>query len=167
MSENWHSEDLEEIMDKLGSTRKGLSEGEISEKTKIFGLNELVEKKQVSVIEIFLHQFKSIVVLALIIAAVLSLIMEEYLDVAVIVLVLMVNAIIGTFQEYRAEKALLALKKMAASNATVVRSGKIRKIPSRELVPGDIVLLEEGDKVPADVRLIECINLEINESRLT
>jgi len=149
------------------SLERGLAQQEAQSRFLRDGPNELTEKKKISALSIFFSQFRSLVVAALLIAAGLSFVMEEYLDVAVIVAVLILNALIGTFQEYRAEKSLRALKKMAAASARVVRDGMQEKIPSRDLVAGDIVLLEVGDRVPADAAIIESMNLAVDESMLT
>ena len=114
-----------------------------------------------------LEQFKDFLVLILIGASFVSAIIGEVTDAVVIILIVILNAVLGVIQEFRANKALEALKKMAAPEAKVIRNGKIMEIPSRELVPGDLVLLEAGNYVPADIRLVESINLKIEEASLT
>jgi len=115
----------------------------------------------------FIDQFKDFMIVILIIAALVSAFVGEYTDAIVIVAIVVLNALLGVIQENRANKALKALKKMTKPNAKVIRDGKVQVIPTRELVPGDIVVLEAGDFVPADGRLIEVANLKINEASLT
>ncbi|MFH1447517.1 MAG: HAD-IC family P-type ATPase [Candidatus Micrarchaeota archaeon] len=168
MQKPWHGITEDEVESTLSTSAKtGLSDEEALERQKRYGPNELEEKKRITVLGLFANQFKSLVVAALFIAAGLSFIMEEYLDVAVIGAVLLVNAAIGTYQEYRAEKSLEALKKMSATSARVLRGGKQEKIFARDLVPGDIILLAVGDRVPGDARLFEAVNLAVDESVLT
>ncbi|MFH1285492.1 MAG: HAD-IC family P-type ATPase, partial [Candidatus Micrarchaeota archaeon] len=167
-SSAWHEKDEGKVAKILEtSVSNGLLEVDVEIRRKKYGFNELAERKQITIFEIFVKQFKSLVVVALAIAAVLSLIMQEYIEMGVIILVLLINALIGTFQEHRAEKALAALKKMSATGARVIREGKQKKIFARELVPGDLILLEVGDRVPADGRVLEAVNLAIDESMLT
>lgn len=164
----WHSMEAGSVISMLeSSAESGLDEKSIEGRQAKYGLNELKEKKKTSVFEIFTRQFKSLVVAALLLAALLSFFMEEYSDVVVIAAVLLVNASIGTFQEYRAEKALAALKKMSSTSARAIRNRVQHRLPATELVPGDIVLLEVGDRVPADCRIIESANLAVNESMFT
>ncbi len=167
-NENWHSINLKKIEEKLETDfEKGLSSEEVKKRIDSIGYNELKEKKRVSVYTIFFNQFKSILVIALIIATILSFAMRELIDAGVIILVLIINAIIGTIQEYNAEKAIEALKKLSATHARVIRNEKQAKLFAREIVPGDIILLEIGDRIPADARIIEEANLEVDESMLT
>jgi len=132
-----------------------------------YGLNELKGKKKTPPLIVFLRQFLSPLIYVLLVAAVISLIVEHFIDAGVIFGVLVLNAAIGFIQETRAEKAMEALIQMAAPRARVRRDGNISLISARELVPGDIVLLETGDRVPADARLIEVSNLKVNEAMLT
>src|SRR4030043_283155 len=126
-----------------------------------------------SLIKVFLRQFLSPLIYVLLAAGIISLVSqfitgeEHFIDVIVIFSVIVLNAVIGTFQENQAEKAMEALLEMAAPKAKVRRNGNIETIPAREIVPGDILLFEAGDKVPADVRLLESANLKVNESALT
>ncbi|MDD3084264.1 MAG: cation-transporting P-type ATPase, partial [Candidatus ainarchaeum sp.] len=168
LKENWHNDSLKKVEGLLETNfKKGLSNNEIQKRISFFGYNELKEKKRISVYTIFFGQFKSILVIALLIATALSVVMNELLDAGVIMLVLLLNAIIGTIQEYNAEKAIEALKKLSATHARTIRNGKQTKLFARDLVLGDIILLETGDRVPADARIIEEANLEIDESMLT
>ncbi len=158
----------EEILKELGTDeRAGLTEGEARRRLLIYGSNELKGTKHRHPLLLFLRQFTDFLVIVLLIAAVISLVTGEITDFAVIMAILTINAVMGFIQEYRAEKAVAALRKMATPSARVIREGKIKEIPSVQLVPGDIILLETGMVVPADGRLIETINLQINEASLS
>jgi len=146
---------------------KGLSFDQVEEIRKQYGWNELAEKPRPGILSMFLAQFKDFLVLLLLGAALIALLLNELTDAAVIMIVVVINAVLGVVQEYRAEKAMEALKTLTAPTAKVVREGKALEIPARELVPGDIVLLDAGDFVPADLRLLETANLQVNESALT
>ncbi len=163
----WHTLSSEEVLRLLDSSRKGLSKEEAKKRLQIYGYNEIEEKKKKTTFSIFLAQFKSFLVGILLFAIVFSLIMKDYIDAGAIATILLLNAVLGTFQEYRAEKSLEALKRLAAPKAKVIREGLEITVPARELVPGDIVVLRVGDKVPADCRLIESYNLRVDESILT
>lgn len=145
----------------------GLSSSEVKKRQEKYGLNELVRKEGLSLLSMFLSQFKDILVLILIGASIVSILVGEVTDSFVIIGIVIVNAALGVFQEFRANKAMEALKKMTAPNAKVIREGAQLTIPASELVPGDIVILETGDYVPADVRIIESINLKAEEAALT
>lgn len=132
-----------------------------------FGLNELVEKKKISPTRIFASQFKNFLILILLAAVVVSAIISEFVDAIVIFAIVIACAILGFVQEYRAEKTMETLKRMAAAKARVIREGEEIEIPARELVPGDILVLKAGDRVSADSRLIEAINLKVDEAPLT
>ncbi len=163
----WHTKYIEDIFRRLGSSIHGLSSEEARRRLQAYGHNELKEKKKKTPLIIFLDQFMDFMILVLIAAAVVSGIIGEPSDTIAIIVIVMLNAVIGFVQEYRAEKAMAALKKMASPYATVIREGKAMNVPSSELVPGDIVLLEAGNVVPADLRLIEAIQLKIEEAALT
>jgi len=174
MEEQWHCATVEESLARMSSSLSGLSEEEARSRLQNYGPNELTAKGRTSRLKILLRQFKSLLVVILIAAAGISAAIgivnqssEEYLDAAVIMLIVIINAMLGFFQEYRAEQALQALKEMAAPKATVIRGGTERQIPSKELVPGDVIILATGDKVPADGRVIESFNLKVNEAPLT
>ena len=145
----------------------GLTEGEVLRRLQQFGPNLMREEPEPSFWQLLAQQFTSFLVLLLIAAAIISVLVGEYLDAVVIAAVVILNATIGVIQEQKAGQALRALKKIAAGRARVVRDGRVIEILSQNLVPGDIVLLETGNYVPADVRLIEAVNLEINEAPLT
>jgi Ca2+-transporting ATPase len=169
----WHSLTPEEVLSKTGSSMSGLTATEAEERLVKFGANELRGKKKPSLIKVFLRQFLSPLIYVLLAAGIISLVSqfitgeEHFIDVIVIFGVIILNAVIGTFQENQAEKAMEALLEMAAPRAKVRRNGKIETIPARDIVPGDILLFETGDKVPADIRLLESVNLKVNESALT
>ncbi|NJD77299.1 MAG: cation-translocating P-type ATPase [Candidatus Methanoperedens sp.] len=167
ISEKWYASDLETVFQHLQSGRFGLKSGEINNRLSKFGYNELPEKKKISPIAIFLSQFKNYLVLILIGAAVISAFTGETTNAYVIIFIIVFISVLGFFQEYRAERAMEALKKMVAFEARVLRDGTVKKIPIRELVPGDIIYIEAGDRIPADARLVEAVNLETVESSLT
>jgi len=173
MGFEWHSMEIEEVLRMLKTDPNGLSSEDAVRRLQEYGYNELREEKRVTGLHIFLSQFKSILVIILIVAAVVSgyidIIIENEppLDTYVISAIVVMNAILGFIQEYRAEKAVEALKKMIAPMVRLVREGKERIVPSRELVPGDFILLESGDRVPADSRLIETVSMKVDEAPLT
>lgn len=146
---------------------RGLTDKEAEERRLNVGPNELAETAAKTVWMMFFDQFKDFLVLLLLAAAVVSAFVGEVTDAIVILLVVGINAVLGVVQEFRAEKSLSALKKLASPQAKVIRAGHVVSLPARELVPGDLVILEAGDFVPADLRLIETANLKINEAALT
>lgn len=150
----------------------GLTDAEVKLRIEKYGLNELTGKKKKSFWVVFLNQFKSFMIIVLIIAAIISGVVgvmegEGLLETYIILGILIVNAFIGAYQEIKAESSLEALKKLAAPESKVIRDGNTRLIPSSQLVIGDIVILETGSIVPADIRLFESANLKIQESSLT
>ncbi len=168
----FHLMTVEDTYHTLGSKDDGISDNEAKIRLEKYGLNEIQEAEKTSLLKLFLSQFKSFLVLILVAAVVISFVSSiffggEIFESIAIFVIVFANAILGFVQEYRAEKAIEALKQIAAPEALVFRNGIEMRIPSRELVPGDIVLLEMGNKVPADVRLIEAINLTIEEASLT
>lgn len=163
----WHSLRAHDVVSRLGSKTEGLDEEEAKLRLSRFGHNELEPEKKPSSAGIFLRQFKSVLVIILLAATLISLALGETVDAAVILAIVFAISVLGFVQEYRAEKALEALKRMAALTATVVRGGVESEIPARELVPGDVVVLSVGDKIPADMRLVETVNLRIDEASLT
>jgi len=167
MNMHWHQKTIDDTIHELSSAPAGLSEDEARERLKKYGLNVLKETKKKSHVMMFLDQFKDLMIIVLIGAAIISGFIGELVDTIAILVIVILNAIIGFVQEYRAEKAMAALKSMAAPTATVIRSGKHSDIPTAEIVPGDIVVLEAGRIVPADIRLIEAAQLKIDESALT
>ncbi len=167
MEGNFYSMNLNEIYKKLDSNEKGLGEEEAKKRIWQHGYNEIEEKKKAPSWVLFLNQFKSFLIAILIIAAIISVVLGELIDAVVISIIIVLNAILGFVQERKAEHALEALKKISAPNAEVVRNGDIKKIPARELVPGDVIVLKAGDKIPADCRIVEEMNLKTDESILT
>ena len=163
----WHAFDLEETYLKLKAKPQGLSDAEVAERRAKFGLNELKEKPKAPFWKLVLQQLNNFIVILLIVASVVSAILGDWVEAGVIMLIVVLNAILGVVQESRAEEALAALKKMAAPECQVLRNGQRVSVPARELVPGDIVFLETGNFVPADIRLIEAVNLRVDESALT
>jgi Ca2+-transporting ATPase len=163
----WYRKDLSRIFTELKTSSRGLSSGEAAERLKRLGPNELTEKKKKSPFRMFLDQFLDFMILILIAAAVIAGFIGDLSDTIAIVVIVIVNAVIGFIQEYRAEKAMEALKKMAAPTATVIRDGQPGTAPASELVPGDLVVLEAGRIVPADMRLIETAQLKVEEAALT
>jgi len=164
----WHSISHKEALRKLGvTTEQGLSGAEAAARTGQYGFNELKEERKRTILDIFIAQFSSFLVFVLIAAALVAAFLGEWLDSVAIGAILVLNAILGTTQEYRAEKAVEMLRRMTAPTALVVRDGKAQSVPTRLLVPGDIVLLEAGTVVPADCRLIEAMMLATNEAPLT
>lgn len=168
MGGNWHALTQQEVVGYLKSDAvKGLSEKEARERAARYGPNELARVSKAPAWQLFFKQFRDFMVLVLLAATAVSCFLGEYADAVTIMIIVLLNAILGFIQEYRAERSIEALKRLAAPEARVVRSGRERKIPAAELVPGDIVILEEGDRVPADLRLLKAVNLEIEESALT
>jgi len=164
---NWHRLSNAEVFELLGTNQQGLSAMAAGEKLLQIGPNELQEGKKKSVPAMLLAQFKDVMILILLGAAIISGIIGDLTDTIVILIIVLLNAIIGFLQEYRAEKAMQALKQMAVTQARVMRNGSIAWLPATELVPGDLVLLEAGNAVPADLRITESINLKIEEATLT
>jgi P-type Ca2+ transporter type 2C len=146
---------------------KGLTEGEVKSRLEKYGYNELKKEEKISPITLFFNQFKNILIIILLIAIVLSALIGETVDAVIIAVIVVFCAVLGFIQEYRAERALEALKKMLSPTITALRGGREEEIPSKELVPGDILLLEAGDKIPADARLIENHSLRCDEAPLT
>jgi len=177
----WHAMKTDEVIQALNTDRKGLTSRSAEERLRKYGYNELMERKRVTPLQIFLNQFKDIFVIMLIIAIILSILIgwykstatihdgsvDEYADAIAIGAIVVLNAVVGFIQEYRSEKAIEAMKKLVAPRARVLRDGKETIIPAREIVPGDVILLEAGDRVPADGRLIEVVELKTLEAALT
>ena len=158
---------IEEILKQYSTQKEGLNSAEANARLEKYGLNKLQEKKKDSPLKLFLSQFLDVLIFMLIIAAIASYMIGNHLDAIVILIVVIINSIIGFTQEYRAENAMEKLKSLVHTDAHVKRDGHIKRIPSENLVLGDIVILEEGDKVPADLILIESYDLRVDESSLT
>jgi cation-transporting P-type ATPase F len=166
--QDWHHLDLDEALHRLESDpRQGLSGEEVTRRQERYGPNLVSAKGGIPAWKRFLQQFNQPLVYLLIAAVIITALLREWVDSAVIFGVVLVNAVIGFFQESKAEKAIEALSRMVVTSATVRRGGRKQRVPSAELVPGDIVLLQSGDLVPADLRLIEVNSLQVNESALT
>ena len=169
----YYNQDPAEVLSQLKVYESaGLSSEEAKKRHAEYGYNQLESKRRKSFLKMFFAQFKSFMIIILLIAAAISGVVgvmegEGLLDTIVILGILMLNAFVGAFQEQKAESSLEALKNLAAPETKVLRDGVITEIPTRELVPGDIVILETGDVIPADLRLNEAINLKIQESSLT
>ena len=164
----WHRESAAAVCRMLGTdARRGLSEREAAGRLTEAGPNELAETNRVSPLSLFLNQFKDFMVLVLAAATLISGLLGEYLDAVTIVAIIVMNGILGFIQEYRAERSLRSLKQLASPAAKVIREGVTRVVPAAELVPGDVIALESGDRIPADVRFIETSSLYVEESALT
>ena len=163
----WYQLNPESVLEKLSGDEKGLNSDDAKKRLDESGPNKLPEGKQQTALMRFLLQFHNTLIYVLIVAAIITALLDHWIDTWVIVAVILVNAIIGFVQEGRAEKAIEGIKKMLSLEATVLRDGSRKTIDAEDLVPGDIVLLQSGDKVPADVRLIEVRNFRVEESALT
>lgn len=167
LAHNYHADSWQKVIkDFDGHYPSGLKDNEVSAKRVIYGFNEMLLKSTPKWL-IFLKQFNNVIIYILIMAALLTLLMRHYSDATVIGLVVIINALIGYFQEINASNALEKIKNMLSVEATVIRNGNRFDIPSRNLVPGDLVYLEAGDNVPADLRIMDADNLRIQESSLT
>lgn len=169
MEKNWHSMEISQVAKELDvDIEHGLDDYEAKRRLERYGYNELPIKKRKALWQIVLEQFKDIFVLLLMVACIIALFVEKsIIDSVVILAIVIFNVIISVYQEYKAENILEKLREYAAPKAKVVRDGRIVEIPAKELVPGDIILLEEGDRVPADARIIKAVELKVNEAPLT
>lgn len=163
----WYNRTVDDALDELSVDENGLSSEEASQRLEKYGSNKLPEGKSRSALMRFLLQFHNVLIYVLMVAAVITALLDHWIDTWVIIAVILINAIIGFVQEGKAEKALEGIRKMLSLHATVFRDGEREDIDAEDLVPGDVVLLESGDKVPADLRLISIRNLRIEESALT
>lgn len=146
---------------------KGLTLVQVDQKLKEYGLNIITEQKKKPIYKKLLEQFSNFLTILLILAAILSVVIGETVDGILIIAIVVLNAVFGIYQEAKAEESIAALKKMTITKIRVIRDGKEQEIESKYLVPGDIIFVEEGVKLPADGTVIESINLEVNESVLT
>lgn len=167
VKDSFYAKSTEDVLKQLDSSEKGLDRREATIRLGKFGKNEIPEKKRTNPFLIFLKQFNSFLIYILILAGIISFWIEHMVDVFVIGAVILINASIGFFQEYRAEKAIKALKRIIVPYARVYRNGRLERIKASDVVVGDIILLEEGDRIPADARLIESKNFMCVESSLT
>src|SRR5687768_9050160 len=163
----WDTTDIEKILQELKTDPNGLSADDAARRLQEYGPNELAEKKKKPAWLMFLLQFKDLMIIILMAAAIVSGVVGDLKDAFVILVIVLLNAIVGFVQEYRAEKAMEALKKMATTSAKTKRNNEVHEISATELVPGDIILLEAGDMVPADARIIESHALKMEEASLT
>jgi Ca2+-transporting ATPase len=163
----FHTLTFEEVLERLESSPQGLSRAEAGARLARLGPNELTPGKPISPLMIFLRQFFNLLIVILMVAAVVSFLLGEHLDAGVILAIVLACAVLGFIQEYRAEQAAAALKKLAAPGATVLREGSETEIPAREVVPGDILVLHTGDRVAADARVLMQVNLKADEALLT
>jgi P-type Ca2+ transporter type 2C len=165
---DWHLRDAADLAREHGvDPGVGLHDHQVAERARLHGANELPRSEGRSVVSLVVDQFRDFMILVLIAAAVISGLIGDVVDTIVIVVIVVLNAVIGAVQAWRADRALAALQQLAAARATVLRGGEVRQVPAQELVPGDIVLLEAGNQVPADLRLIEIAQLKVDESALT
>ena len=164
---NWYHASIQDAFNKLGSNEEGLTNEAAEKNLQANGKNELVEGSKRSIAAMLLSQFADVMIIILLAAAVVSGFIGDLTDTIVILVIVLLNAVIGFVQEYRAEKAMQALKSMAVTQAKVLRNKQITDMPAPLLVTGDIVLLEAGNAVPADLRIIESVNLKVDESALT
>jgi len=164
-----HSIGIKDLFEKFETKKEGLTKEEAETRLKKHGLNELEKKEHISPLKIFLAQFKSFLVIILLIAVVISLVLgkDHYFDAIIIGIILILNATFGFFWEYRAEKAIEALQNMSSQKVTIIREGEKQLILAKEVVPGDIMIIDGGDKISADGRIIECYSLQTQEAALT
>ncbi|OHA93842.1 MAG: hypothetical protein A2W51_01205 [Candidatus Zambryskibacteria bacterium RIFCSPHIGHO2_02_39_10] len=167
MSQSWYSFSLEKTFNKLESSDRGLSLDTVKERLKQYGQNSLPEEKPHSKLRLFFNQFQSSLIYILLVASVVIFLIGETMDSYIILAILLFNAVVGVIQEGKAQNTLLALKKFVETSATVLRDGKEYIIPDREVIPGDILLLQEGERIPADARVILSQSLKIDEASLT
>ncbi len=167
MKNTWHTKTIPDILSALHASEHGLTAGEVTHRLKEYGYNKLPEGKVDGLPVIFLRQFQSPLIYILLVASAIVFFMGETVDGSIILAVLLFNAVVGTVQEGKAQNTLLALKRFVETKATVLREEKELIVPDSEVVPGDIIILQEGEKVPADARIITATNLKIDEAALT
>ena len=164
---NWHLLSISEIAELLKSTPSGISNSIALQRLSEYGKNEIEDKRKKTILQMVLHQLTDFMILVLIVVAIVSGILGDLTDTIIILAIIVINAAVGFIQEYRSEKAMEALKNMAPSFARVVREGSTLEITATELVPGDVVLLEAGNIIPADIRFFETHQIKVDESALT
>jgi Ca2+-transporting ATPase len=163
----WETLEVHEVFDQLHGSEAGLSSAEAAKRLAEVGPNVLAAEEKIKIFSIMLHQFKSPLIYVLLVAAVVTFFLHEYIDMFVILAVVILNGVIGFIQEVKAEQGIRSLKKMVQAKARTLRDGREKELPSSELVPGDVVYLAAGMRVPADLRLIHVIDLRVDESMLT
>ncbi|NTW67241.1 MAG: HAD-IC family P-type ATPase, partial [Nitrospirae bacterium] len=167
-TQHWHAREAAQVVAELKTDQqKGLSASEAVRRLGQYGPNELKKEEGVSPLMLFLNQFKNLLVIILLVAIALSALVGEVVDAAIIAVIVVFVAVLGFIQEYRAERAIEALKKMLSPTITVLRAGREEEVPSKDLVPGDVMVLEAGDKIPADGRIVEGHSLRCDEAPLT
>ena len=166
-NDNWHALSAEEVLKQFEVRENGLTSSEVTRRQAQYGLNQLTEAPRPGFLKLLWEQFNNFIVMLLIVASIVSALLGEWVDASAILAIVLLNALLGIIQERRAEQALAALKKLAAPEARVLRDGHHVTVSSRDLVPGDIVYLEAGNHIPADVRLMEAVNLQVDEAALT
>lgn len=165
---SWYRMESKEVLELLEVREdRGLSSDEVRVRRERYGINELIDRGMKNPWKILLEQLTGLMIIILIIAAVISLLMGETKDAIAILVIVVLNAILGFSQEYRAEKAMAALKKLSVPKVRVRRGGKVQEVSAQDLVPGDIVLIEAGNAIPADGSLVNSSNLRVQESVLT
>jgi P-type Ca2+ transporter type 2C len=164
---SWHSISCDDALTALSSDRMGLSGSEAAKRLEQYGKNELASEEKTSLLSIFLSQFANVLIAVLLVSATISLILGKQVESISIFVIVALAAVLGTLQEFQAGKALEALRKMASPSATVLRDGEATEVSSSDLVPGDVVIITYGNKVPADIRLLESNNLQLEEAALT
>ena len=163
-----HAREWSRIVEEFKThSENGLSEDEARKRIEKYGPNLLTEKRKRTLVQLFIEQLKNVLIYILLAAALISAVLGEWTDTVIIAAVIILNAVIGVIQENKSEKALEALKKMAAPKALVKREGRQQEVPSENIVPGDLVVLEAGRIIPCDLRLIDTVNLKVVESSLT
>jgi len=164
---NFHSKEVKEVLQLLDSDLQGLSVEEAKQRLSEHGPNELRKEKGKSPIVLFLKQFKNFLIISYLVAVSLSVLVGHFPEATTMIVMIVASVTLGFVQEYRSERALEFLQKLTAPKATVLRDGKEHEIPAKEIVPGDVVLFKTGDRIPADVRIVETVNLKVDESSLT
>ncbi len=164
---DWHSLSQKDVLERVYSSHNGLTDEEADKRIKEHGLNQLRKQTRIEPFKILIRQFKNFLVLILIVAALISYLIGDMLDAIMIGIIVLVNSGLGFLQEFRAEKAMIALEKMESDKAIVVREGEERRIDASLLVPGDIIVLSEGEHVPADARILESVNMKVDEAVFT
>ncbi|MDQ0190824.1 calcium-translocating P-type ATPase, SERCA-type [Alicyclobacillus cycloheptanicus] len=167
MEKNWHSLAVKDCFSLLESSPAGLTDEQVQERRATYGLNQLADGKKVSLLTVFFNQFRDFMIVVLIAATLVSGLLGEYTDAITIIAIIILNGVLGFVQEVRAERSLSALKELTAPMARVRRNGQVVQLPAKELVPGDVILLEGGDRVPADGRVASAMGLDVEESALT
>ncbi|MCK9568236.1 cation-transporting P-type ATPase [Candidatus Pacearchaeota archaeon] len=163
----WHALDKKEVLRKLNTSENGLSEKEVLSRLEEYGKNELKQTHKINPFFIFLEQFKSIFILILLAAAIFSFFIGHYVDFGIIMIIILLNSVIGFFQQYKAEKIISKMKELLVPKVRVIRDGKISEVLSSEIVPGDILSISEGDRISADCRILYSNDLQANEAALT